>query len=227
VHASSVGVYSPGPKDRLVDESWPRQGIPTSFYSVHKAECERRLDVLERREPGMRVVRVRPALTFKREAASGMQRLWTGPLLPASLVRPSRLPAVPDIPGLRFQGVHAEDVAEGYRLLAVGDAAGAVNLAADPVLDPEVLAEGLGARRVPMPARLARGLVDLSWRLRLQPTPPGWLDMGLSAPLMDTSRAREELGWRPRRTSIEALRELLEGIADGAGTDTPPLAPRA
>jgi nucleoside-diphosphate-sugar epimerase len=227
VHASSVGVYSPGPKDRLVDESWPRQGIPTSFYSVHKAECERRLDVLERREPGMRVVRVRPALTFKREAASGMQRLWTGPLLPASLVRPSRLPAVPDIPGLRFQGVHAEDVAEGYRLLAVGDAAGAVNLAADPVLDPEVLAEGLGARRVPVPARLARGLVDLSWRLRLQPTPPGWLDMGLSAPLMDTSRAREELGWRPRRTSIEALRELLEGIADGAGTDTPPLAPRA
>lgn len=227
VHASSVGVYSPGPKDREVDETWPREGTPTSFYAVHKAECERRLDALERREPGLRVVRVRPALIFKRDAASGIQRLFAGPLLPAAVVRPSRIPAVPDIPGLRFQAVHCDDVAEAYRLIAVGRASGAFNLAADPVLDPAVMAEALGARRVPVPAGLARGLVDASWRLRLQPTPPGWLDMALSVPLMAGSRARDELGWRPTRTSVEALRELLEGIADGAGTDTPPLAPRS
>jgi nucleoside-diphosphate-sugar epimerase len=226
VHASSVGVYSPGPKDRMVDESWPRQGTPTSFYAVHKAECERRLDVLEREQPAMRVVRARPGLSFKGEAATGIQRLWAGPLLPASLVRPSRLPAVPDIPGLRFQALHTDDVAEGYRLMVVGEAAGAFNLAAYPVLDPAVMAEALGARLMPVGAGLARGLVELSWRLRLQPTPPGWLDMGLAVPLMDWSRARRELGWQPSRSSIEALRELMEGIADGAGTDTQPLAPR-
>ncbi|HEY6150772.1 MAG TPA: NAD-dependent epimerase/dehydratase family protein, partial [Gaiellaceae bacterium] len=33
VYASSVGAYSPGPKERRVDESWPTHGIPTSFYS--------------------------------------------------------------------------------------------------------------------------------------------------------------------------------------------------
>ena len=225
IHASSVGVYSPGPKDRLVDESWPRQGTPTSFYAVHKAECERRLDALERHEPGLRVVRVRPGLTFKREAASGIRRLFTGPLLPSPLVRPSRLPAVPDIPRLRFQAVHTDDVAEGYRLLVAGEAAGAFNLAADPVLDPEALAEALEARRVPVPTRVGRALVDLSWHMRLQPSPPGWLDMAVSVPLMDWSRARDELGWTPRRTSVEALRELLEGMADGAGADTPPLSP--
>ena len=38
VYASSVGAYGPGPKDRRVDESWPTTGIPTSFYSRHKAE---------------------------------------------------------------------------------------------------------------------------------------------------------------------------------------------
>jgi hypothetical protein len=65
----------------------------------------------------------------------------------------------------------------------------------------------------------------VSWRLRLQPSEPGWVDMALNVPIMDCSRAREELGWRPRRTSVEALRELLEGIRDGAGIDTPPLAP--
>src|SRR3954469_18793256 len=36
VHASSIGVYSPGPKDPRVDETWPRDGIPTSFYAPHQ-----------------------------------------------------------------------------------------------------------------------------------------------------------------------------------------------
>ena len=47
VYASSVGAYSLGPKDRRVDESWPTDGIETSFYSRHKAEVERVLDRFE------------------------------------------------------------------------------------------------------------------------------------------------------------------------------------
>src|SRR3954452_10317881 len=48
VYASSVGAYSPGPKDRRVAEDWPTDGIRTSFYSRHKAEVERILDRVER-----------------------------------------------------------------------------------------------------------------------------------------------------------------------------------
>src|SRR5690349_6823865 len=58
VHASSIGVYSPGPKDRAVDESWPREGIASSFYSRHKALAEHALDEIE----GVRTVRLRPGL---------------------------------------------------------------------------------------------------------------------------------------------------------------------
>ena len=78
-----------------------------------------------------------------------------------------------------------------------------------------------------VPAKPLRVLADLSWRAHLQPSPPGWLDMGLSVPLMDTRRAREELGWEPRRSATEALAELLEGMRAPAGLDTPPLDPRA
>src|SRR5438045_3374316 len=53
VYASSVGAYSPGPKDRFVDETWPTNGIETSFYARHKAEVERRLDTFERDHPEM------------------------------------------------------------------------------------------------------------------------------------------------------------------------------
>jgi nucleoside-diphosphate-sugar epimerase len=225
VYASSVGAYSPGPKDRFVDESWPTGGTPTSFYARHKAEVERRLDRFEQEHPDRRVVRLRPGLIFKREAATGIRRLFAGPFLPSPLVKPSRIPLVPDIPGLRFQAVHSRDVGRAYCLAVAGDVRGPFNVAADPVLDPSTMAEALGARVAPLSAGAARALASGSWHLRLQPTPPGWLDLGLSVPLMDVTRARTELGWEPRFGADEALRELLEGMSEGSGVDTPPLDP--
>ena len=227
VYASSVGAYSRGPKDRRVDESWPTDGIESSFYSRHKAEVERILDHYEGDYPAIRVVRLRPALIFKREAAAGIRRLFAGPLLPGLLVRPGLIPVVPRIPGLRFQAVHSRDVGEAYRLAAQRDVRGAFNIAAEPVLDPDELGRLLGARPVPVPARAVRTLADLTWKLRLQPTPPGWLDMALSVPLMDWSRANRQLGWTPRFSAGEALLDVLTGLRQGAGLHTPPLDPQA
>ena len=224
VYASSVGAYSPGPKDRRVDESWPTDGVPTSFYSRHKAATERMVDRFEADNPGIRVVRLRPGLIFKREAASGIRRLFLGRLVPPQLLKPSLIPVVPRTDRLVFQAVHTEDVAEAYRLVIVGDARGAFNIAADPVLDPDELGRILGARPVPLPPQVLRVAADLSWKAHLQPTPAGWLDLAVESPLLDTTRARKELGWSPRHTSGEALCELLEGFADRAFGPTAPLA---
>jgi UDP-glucose 4-epimerase len=226
VYASSVGAYAPGPKDGRVDESWPTTGITSSFYSRHKAEVERLLDRFEDERPATRVVRLRPGLIFKREAASGVRRLFAGPLLPSPLVQRRLIPAVPAHPRLVFQAVHSFDVGHAYRLALVRDEArGAFNIAADPVLDPQTLGRLLDARPVRVPAALLRGGAALSYRLRLQPSEPGWVDMGLGVPLMDVSRAHSELGWTPKRGADEALLELLDGIREGAGIQTPPLEP--
>jgi UDP-glucose 4-epimerase len=227
VYASSVGAYSAGPKDRAVDESWPTEGIPTSFYARHKAAVERLLDEFEAEYDAVRLVRLRPGLIFKREAASEIRRYFAGPLLPSRLVREGLIPVIPAVPGLRFQAVHADDVAQAYRLAIKGDARGAFNVAADPVLDPRRLAQVLGARAVKVPAKVLRRAAALSWRLRLQPTPPGWLDMALAVPIMDTTRARTELGWSPAVSSADALLELIEGIRSSRGLPTPPLDPGA
>jgi UDP-glucose 4-epimerase len=227
VYASSIGAYAPGPKDRGVDESWPTTGIQSSFYARHKAEVERLLDRFEDEHPETRVVRLRPGLIFKREAASGIRRLFAGPLLPSPLVRPGLLPLLPLPEGLRVQAVHADDVAEAYRLAATDERArGAYNVAADPVLDAGTLGRALDARPVGVPVRAVRAAADISWRLRLQPTPPGWLDMGMAVPLMDSGRIRRELGWAPRHSADAALLELLDGIRLRAGAPTPPLDPR-
>lgn len=225
IHASSVGAYSRGPKDREVDESWPTEGTSNSFYSRHKVAVERELDRFEAANPETRVVRLRPALIFKDEAATEIRRLFVGPFLPNFLLRRGLLLALPRVDRLRFQAVHSEDVGRAYMRAVLADVDGAFNLAAEPPLSPEEMAERIGVRSFPVPARVVRRLADLSWRMRLQPTPPGWLDMALNVPLMSSDRAREELGWEPRHSGVEALEELLEGMREGQGAETPPLEP--
>ena len=130
--------------------------------------------------------------------------------------------------GLRLQAVHGDDVGEAYRLACTeGSASGAYNVAAEPVLDAKTLGPLLGARVVEVPPRPGPRRRRPVWRLRLQPTPPGWLDMGLAVPVMDCSRIRDELGWAPRHTAGDALLELLGGLRDSAGASTPPLHPDA
>jgi UDP-glucose 4-epimerase len=228
VYASSVGAYSPGPKSPAVDESHPTGGIESSIYSAQKAKVERILDAMEAAHPHLRVVRLRPGLIFQRDAASEIRRYFLGPFVPNVLLRRALLPVVPRAERLVFQAVHADDVAEAYRrVIAERDVRGAFNIAADPVLDPDELGRILGAKPVPVSPRVMRAAAGLAWRAHLIPASPGWVDMALGVPVMDTTRARTELGWTPAKTSGEALLELLDGLNSGAGGPTPPLDPHA
>lgn len=224
VYASSVGAYSPGPKDRAVDESWPTDGWPNAGYTREKAYLERVLDTFERDHPDLRVVRLRPGFIFKRESAAAQRRLFIGPLLPYGLVRPGLVPVVPDLPGLRFQALHSTDVGEAFRLAAVREVHGAFNVAADPVIDAARLAELLGARVVRAPAGPVRAAMAAAWHLHLVPASPHLFDAVLRLPIMDTTRARAQLGWSPRHSALDAIRAFLAGLREGAGMDTPPLA---
>lgn len=224
VYASSVGAYSPGPKDRPVDESWPTNGVATSTYSREKAYVERILDAFEMRNPEIRVARLRPGFVFKRAAASGIRRLFAGPFLPTPLLRPELIPLIPRVPRLRFQAVHSLDVGEAFRLAATrAEARGAFNVAAEPPLGSDELAGLFHARTVPVPGGVLRTLATFAWWCRLVPTEPGMVDLLFGLPLMDITRARDELGWRPTRSAGDALLELLGGMRDGTGADTPPL----
>jgi nucleoside-diphosphate-sugar epimerase len=226
VHMSSVGAYSPGPKDRSVDESWPTRGVPTSTYSSQKAAVERLLDGFD---STMLVTRLRPGLVLQHAAASEIQRYFIGRLAPPAvfdLAARGRVPLLPLPRDLVLQFVHASDVADAVIAALRLGVAGPVNLAAGPPMTPLKLARLLGGRHIPTPGRVLRAATAVSWRLHLQPTDPGWIDLALSAPVMSTRRAADELGWTPRHTAQEAILALLRGMAQGAGAPTPPLVPR-
>jgi UDP-glucose 4-epimerase len=224
VQASSVGVYSAGPKDAFVTEGYPRNGVQRSSYSRHKALVERMLDEVESDHPTLRVVRLRPGLIFQRAAGTEIARYFAGPLLPARLLRYQRIPVIPDHPRLRLQAVHADDVADAYAKVLRADVRGAFNIAAGPVLDPRLAASVFHGVRVRVPGPALAGAAALSWWLRLQPIDAGWISLALKAPLMWCARAQEELGWQPQRDAVATLRELIDGMAHRADAAGPPLA---
>jgi UDP-glucose 4-epimerase len=229
VYLSSVGAYSPGPMDRAVDESWPTDGVPSSTYSTQKAAVERILDLMSAGDPEMTVTRFRPGLVLQHAAASEIQRYFIGGLAPPALfdrAAKAKLRLLPLPSSLRLQFVHATDVADAIVRALRGKVSGAINLAAPPPLTPRKLARLTGALHIPMPAGVLRTLAATSWRLRLQPTEPGWLDLAMSVPEMDTRRALNDLDWTPRHSAQEAVTALLRGLAEGAGAPTPPLVPR-
>lgn len=225
VYASSVGAYSPGPAGRAVDENWPTHSWPTAAYGREKAYVERLLDSFEAEHPGIRAVRFRPAFMFKRGSAASQRRLFAGPLVPGRLARPGLIPVVPDIPGLRLQVLHTDDAAQAYRLAVTGDARGPFNLAAGPVMDGPGLAAMLGARTVRVAPVLARAAIAAGWYSGLVPASPYLFDLALRLPVMDTTRAREQLGWSPRRSATETIEEFLAGLRANQGLNTPPLSP--
>jgi UDP-glucose 4-epimerase len=224
VVASSVGAYRPVDDDVPRDEDWPVGAAPTSSaYSVDKAAVERLLDAWSGR---LAITRLRPALVFQRAAASAIERYFLGPAAPAHLLR-RPLPVLPWPRGVRVQAVHADDVASAVlSALAIG-ATGSFNLAADDVLRrDEVAALVSSGRAVDVPVPVARAALAAAWRLRAVHLGPGWLDLAAGVPLLDTSRARDVLGWAPTWSATAALGELLDGLAAGAGTVSPVLRPR-
>ncbi|GAA1339517.1 NAD-dependent epimerase/dehydratase family protein [Catellatospora bangladeshensis] len=225
VHMSSVGAYSPAAKDHAVDESWPTDGVSTSYYSRHKAAVERQLDQVERANPDLVVTRVRPALILQADAATEIKRYFLGPLVPFGLFR-LNLPVLPLPNTMVLQFVHADDVADAVVRVLRDKPGGAFNLASDPVVTPRVLAEVIRSKHVPIPPAVLRGLARVTWHLRLQPTSHGWVDLALTTPLLDSARAREELGWAPRHDAREVLGSLLDGMGRKEGvTASPPLKP--
>ena len=194
-------------------------------YGIEKSYLERAVDAFEARHgETIRVVRVRSAFVFQPPAAPEQLRIFGGRLAPARLIGSRRLPVLPLPAGLRFQNVHAEDLAAAYLATLLRPVCGPFNVAADPVIDARSLSSVLRARAVEVPPRLVRMSLAVAFHARLSPVEPGLLELFMTLPVMNTNRARRELGWAPRHSAVDALDYLVAGLAERQGAPTP--APR-
>jgi UDP-glucose 4-epimerase len=219
VHMSSVGAYSPKSDDSQVDEQWPTQGVPGSPYSAHKAAAERLLDEHEAGGGLPHVTRMRPGIVGQRAAASALLRYGVPGFVPARAL--GLIPVLPLDPALAIPMVHADDVADAISRALTRQVHGAFNLAAEPAIRPHHIGAAMGARVVDVPSRVLRALMNATWRVHVQKLDPGWLDLAMAVPLMDTSRAL--LGWEPTMSADAVLDETVAGMREAASSPTPVL----
>lgn len=217
VYTSSVAAYgfhkaNPQP----LTEDTPARGADDHYYSAQKAEVEKALvSALEGASTAAYVFR--PCIVAGPEAPLLLDSLPYTQLserLPAPVLRllegvPILRPVLPD-PGVPFQLVHHDDVASAVRTAVLGSGApGAYNLAGDGHITMRDLAAELGWYSIPIPELAVDTVAEVVARIGLLPAQAQWLAAFREPVLMDTDKARRELGWRPRHDALSTLRETI------------------
>jgi UDP-glucose 4-epimerase len=217
VYTSSVAAYgfhddNPQP---LTEDVGPR-GSEGFYYSAQKAELEGQLaEAVAGSDVDAYVYR--PCIVAGPDAQTMIEMVveqyQVGGRLPivqrALEGLPFLAPVLPD-PGVPFQLVHHDDVASALIAAICGRGApGTYNLAGDGELRVSDLAGELGWWSVPIPRQAVGALAEATGRIPGLPAQVAWLNAFTIPVLMDTSRAREELGWMPQHDAEETLRAMV------------------
>jgi UDP-glucose 4-epimerase len=214
VYASSVAAYGFHPENpQPLSEETPALGSPDFYYSRQKAELEDALDeILAGSELEAYVFRpcivAGPRATMLVEQTVGAVRLGDPvPRLRRHVLGRLPLPApvLPDA-GVPLQLVHHDDVAAALAAAVEGRGeAGAYNLAGEGEIGVADIAAALGWRSVRVP-RQALGVGSaVAGRLAFINPQLEWATALATPVLMDTTKAREQLGWTPRFDAAETL----------------------
>ncbi len=215
VYTSSVAAYgyhcdNPVP----LTEGVPARGSPEHYYSAQKAACEALLTDVSRDSP-LEVFVLRPCIVAGHTATALADVMpWNrlpGPVRALAGMVPVLKPVVPD-PGFPLQLVHNDDVAAAIALVATTPARpGVYNIAGDGVVTVADVAKALGGRAVRVPAAAAAASAAIS-RVPCVPSMLEWLHVARTSVVMDTIKAKTELGWRPLHSSAEALAALASAV---------------
>lgn len=218
VYASSVAAYGFHPDNPVgMTEEWPTRPSDRLFYAREKAELERLLAEEASASTRPAVYLIRPPIVLGPHAVGAkgaiptpLASVGTGVL---GLIRRLPIPLPVLAPDLPLQLIHERDVGQALLRCVLGSGPpGAYNIAGDGVLTGADVARELGFAPLAVPAApfytAARVAASLP-RLPFLPPATEWVEAVSHPAIMDTAKAKHELGWRPQYTGLQALRETL------------------
>jgi nucleoside-diphosphate-sugar epimerase len=213
VFASSAAAYGfDRARPALVDEQIPAAGSARWFYSREKAELEALLRDAAAKHPGIELTILRPTIVVGPHTAADVGGS-VPPVFRVLASLPGPTPAIAFPQPLQF--VHEDDVSEAFAGALIAGAGGTFNLAGDGVVDGRALARELGLTPLPVPAALTRLVARNVVRLPRKPAALEAAEVLTHPVVLDCGLARDRLGWRPRYTSLEALRAAIRSAQDG------------
>jgi len=123
-----------------------------------------------------------------------------------------RLPTVPTLMGFdpMVQVIHEDDVVHAIKLALRPGVRGIFNIAGPEPSPLSRLIKTAGRARLPVPHMFAKGMLDRLYKLRLSDFPAPELDHIRYVCMVDDRRAREELGYAPRRSFEETAHAVDE-----------------
>ncbi|MGZ4527076.1 MAG: SDR family oxidoreductase [Mycobacterium sp.] len=216
VYTSSVAAYGYHADNPVpLTEDVPTRGSAEHYYSAQKAACEELLAEITKGSP-LEVFVLRPCIVAGPNATALADAMpWNQLPAPVRAVVgavPVLKPVVPD-PGIPLQLVHHDDVASAIALAATTPAPpGAYNLAGDGTVTVSDVARALGGRPVRVPAVAASAASAAISRVPKVPSMLEWLHSARTSMVMDTTKARTQLGWRPLHSSADTLAALAASL---------------
>jgi nucleoside-diphosphate-sugar epimerase len=215
VYPSSVAAYGfHADNPETIEEDWPTRPAARLFYAQEKAELEALLAEESAAHPDLALYLLRPPIVLGPNVI-GAKDVLPGPLAPLGrklFGRPRRLPfPIPVLaPEHPMQFIHEEDVGRALQLCVVAAGPpGAYNIAGDGVVTVVDVAREFGALPIPLPAGPGQAAARAISRLPFLPPVAEWVEAASRPVIMETTRAREQLGWRPRYSGLEALRDTF------------------
>jgi nucleoside-diphosphate-sugar epimerase len=213
VYASSVAAYG-FHKDNPVPmtEDWPTRPADRLFYAREKAELEQLLKDEEAEHPDIDLYLLRPPIVLGPDFIGGKVDLQPqmAALGQAIMSGIRRVPVPAIVPDLELQVIHQDDVGEALRLCVVGvGPPGAYNIAAEEVLTMADVVREAGLLPIPVPGAPVRSAARFLAQLPIPSSAAQWVEVMSHPAIMDITRAKTELGWKPAYSALDSLRATL------------------
>lgn len=194
--ASTTDVYGASAKNPnfLTEDKHQPQGHKQSRFLADKIEAEKMCLRYAKKYPGSQVCILRPCTILGPSIQSYKTRIFQ---------RPFVLSVLGFDPLLQF--LHEDDLLQAFLLSLKKDISGIFNIVGNGVLPLSRVIEITGKKNLGIPQLALKSIVELAWTLDISPAPSSHIDFLRYTYVADGSKAEQELGFKPKFSSKEAL----------------------